>query len=127
MYSFCRVIEINEPSFLVGLLLMATDEIKQMSNQLLRLLQRDFCAHFTRVEMVSPDSLAINSINAKSWETSKFEGAWVKGLTPGGCRNYIGVCIELWNYILVLVSLCAIQGWEFALSLILSFAQNRSF
>lgn len=35
MYSFCRVIEINEPSFLVGLLLMATDEIKQMSNQLL--------------------------------------------------------------------------------------------
>lgn len=41
---------------------------------------------------MNPDSLTEGDINAgkKRWEMSVFEGEWVRGVTAGGCRNYLG-------------------------------------
>nr|CAG4643843.1 EOG090X03ST [Lepidurus arcticus] len=55
---------------------------------------KDFLAHFSRLEIVnlSPDSLEEEQLAAQSkkcWESSVFEGAWVKGATAGGCRNHL--------------------------------------
>ncbi|KAF5298518.1 hypothetical protein FQR65_LT00060 [Abscondita terminalis] len=39
-----------------------------------------------------PDSLTEEEIaqgNKKQWEMSVFEGEWVRGVTSGGCRNYL--------------------------------------
>lgn len=40
---------------------------------------------------LSPDSLEDDDeeIKTKRWEMSVYEGAWVRGATAGGCRNYI--------------------------------------
>lgn len=53
---------------------------------------RDFCAHYSRLEIVNldPDSLEDDSEGKKKWEVSNFEGNWVKGATSGGCRNHLG-------------------------------------
>ena len=37
--------------------------------------------------MLSPDSLTSNE--KKAWEMRKETGRWQKGVTAGGCRNYI--------------------------------------
>ncbi|XP_037072054.1 calpain-B-like [Pollicipes pollicipes] len=54
---------------------------------------KDFTRNFQRLEIcnLSPDSLDDDddSLLAKRWEMSVFEGAWVRGATAGGCRNYI--------------------------------------
>ena len=57
---------------------------------------RDFSAHFSRLEIVNlnPDSLEeeeLKNIKTKRWETSNFEGSWVRGATAGGCRNNLGI------------------------------------
>lgn len=53
----------------------------------------DFTRHFTQLEIcnLNPDSLTTNDIDAgkKRWEMSVFEGEWVRGVTAGGCRNYL--------------------------------------
>ncbi|XP_011333302.2 calpain-A isoform X2 [Ooceraea biroi] len=53
----------------------------------------DFVRHFTQLEIcnLNPDSLTIDELNAgkKRWEMSVFEGEWVRGVTAGGCRNYL--------------------------------------
>ncbi|XP_029176499.1 calpain-A isoform X5 [Nylanderia fulva] len=53
----------------------------------------DFTRHFTQLEIcnLNPDSLTADEINAgkKRWEMSVFEGEWVRGVTAGGCRNYL--------------------------------------
>lgn len=59
---------------------------------------KDFQNHFDRLEIcnLNPDSLTQEEIqegNKKRWEVSFFEGEWVRGVTAGGCRNYIGKCI----------------------------------
>lgn len=74
---------------------------------------RDFSSRFDRIEMcnLSPDSLSEEKVTTKiisqnsvitmniflqlsqgkkKWETSTFEGEWVRGVTAGGCRNYLG-------------------------------------
>ncbi|XP_063370426.1 calpain-B [Cydia amplana] len=55
---------------------------------------KDFCDHFSRVEIcnLNPDSLDPEECPegcTKKWEMSVFEGEWVRGVTAGGCRNYL--------------------------------------
>jgi len=49
---------------------------------------RDFVRHFTRMEICHLDPSAVDDSECKKWETSSFEGEWVRGVTAGGCRNY---------------------------------------
>ncbi|KAK4300804.1 hypothetical protein Pmani_027019 [Petrolisthes manimaculis] len=55
---------------------------------------KDFLTYFTMLEMtnLNPDSLddedVTDSVQHK-WEMSVFEGAWIRGSTSGGCRNFI--------------------------------------
>ncbi|XP_018306166.1 calpain-B isoform X4 [Mycetomoellerius zeteki] len=53
----------------------------------------DFIRHFTQLEIcnLNPDSLTTDDISAgkKRWEMSVFEGEWVRGVTAGGCRNFL--------------------------------------
>lgn len=60
----------------------------------------DFTHHFTQLEIcnLNPDSLTSDdiSIGKKRWEMSVFEGEWVRGVTAGGCRNFLG---EKYKYI----------------------------
>lgn len=48
---------------------------------------RDFCRHYSRIEVctLTPDAILDDSI--KHWSTSKFDGTWRRGSTAGGCRN----------------------------------------
>ncbi|XP_045465114.1 calpain-A-like isoform X2 [Harmonia axyridis] len=58
---------------------------------------KDWEKHFDRLEIcnLNPDSLSDNeSQNKRKWEMSIFEGAWVKGVTAGGCRNFLET---FWN------------------------------
>ncbi|XP_015187100.1 PREDICTED: calpain-B isoform X4 [Polistes dominula] len=54
---------------------------------------QDFKTYFTQLEIcnLNPDSLTEDDINAgkKRWEMSVFEGEWVRGVTAGGCRNFL--------------------------------------
>ncbi|XP_050311774.1 calpain-A-like isoform X2 [Anthonomus grandis grandis] len=55
---------------------------------------KDFQKHFSRVEIcnLNPDSLSEEEIkegNKKKWEMSVYEGEWVRGVTAGGCRNFL--------------------------------------
>ncbi|XP_032453781.1 calpain-B isoform X15 [Nasonia vitripennis] len=54
---------------------------------------QDFKKYFTRLEIcnLNPDSLTEDDLNAgkKKWEMSVFEGEWVRGVTAGGCRNFL--------------------------------------
>uniref|UniRef100_A0A0K8T1H6 Calpain catalytic domain-containing protein n=1 Tax=Lygus hesperus TaxID=30085 RepID=A0A0K8T1H6_LYGHE len=54
----------------------------------------DFVKRFSRVEIcnLSPDSLTEAELRAedkKKWEMGVFEGEWVRGVTAGGCRNFL--------------------------------------
>lgn len=56
---------------------------------------KDFCNYFSRLEIcnLSPDALSeeeLQSGDKKRWEMSVYEGEWVRGVTAGGCRNYLG-------------------------------------
>jgi calpain len=56
---------------------------------------KDFQSHFDRLEIcnLNPDSLAEDELTEgrnKKWEMSVFEGEWVRGVTAGGCRNFLG-------------------------------------
>ncbi|XP_075214527.1 calpain-A-like isoform X2 [Lycorma delicatula] len=55
---------------------------------------QDFIKYYTRLEIcnLNPDSLIEDELTDKSkkkWEMSVFEGEWVRGVTAGGCRNYL--------------------------------------
>ncbi|XP_015594777.1 calpain-A isoform X6 [Cephus cinctus] len=54
---------------------------------------QDFKQHFTNLEIcnLNPDSLTEDELNSgkKKWEMSVFEGEWVRGVTAGGCRNFL--------------------------------------
>ncbi|XP_071050221.1 calpain-A-like isoform X2 [Onthophagus taurus] len=55
---------------------------------------KDFMQHFDRLEIcnLNPDSLTEEELSEghkKRWEVSFFEGEWVRGVTAGGCRNYL--------------------------------------
>ncbi|CAB3247107.1 unnamed protein product [Arctia plantaginis] len=55
---------------------------------------QDFIRHFSRVEIcnLNPDSLDPEECPegcTKKWEMSVFEGEWVRGVTAGGCRNFL--------------------------------------
>ncbi|XP_057319385.1 calpain-A isoform X4 [Microplitis mediator] len=54
---------------------------------------QDFKTYFTNLEIcnLNPDSLTEDDLSAgkKKWETSVFEGEWVRGVTAGGCRNFL--------------------------------------
>lgn len=51
---------------------------------------RDFCEQFSTLEicMLSPDSAVDSRSNKKRWQMQKYNGAWQKGVSAGGCRNY---------------------------------------
>ncbi|KAK0096665.1 hypothetical protein PV326_004775 [Microctonus aethiopoides] len=53
----------------------------------------DFRKYFTNLEIcnLNPDSLTEDDLNSgkKKWEMSVFEGEWVRGVTAGGCRNFL--------------------------------------
>lgn len=55
---------------------------------------KDFMKHFDRLEIcnLTPDSLTEEELtegHKKKWEISVFEGEWVRGVTAGGCRNFL--------------------------------------
>ncbi|XP_034934102.1 calpain-A isoform X2 [Chelonus insularis] len=54
---------------------------------------QDFKTYFTSLEIcnLNPDSLTEDDLNSgkKKWEMSVFEGEWVRGVTAGGCRNFL--------------------------------------
>ncbi|XP_042207805.1 calpain-A-like isoform X3 [Homarus americanus] len=55
---------------------------------------KDFLTNFTMMEMtnLNPDSLDDEDITGSvqhKWEMSVFEGAWIRGSTAGGCRNFL--------------------------------------
>lgn len=55
---------------------------------------KDFVNHFDRVEIcnLNPDSLDPEECPegcTKKWEMSVYEGEWVRGVSAGGCRNYL--------------------------------------
>jgi len=52
---------------------------------------KDFTKYFDRLEIcnLSPDSLDEEE-GIKKWNMSVFEGAWIRGATAGGCRNFLG-------------------------------------
>ncbi|XP_015833872.1 calpain-A isoform X3 [Tribolium castaneum] len=55
---------------------------------------KDFQQHFNRIEIcnLNPDSLAEDELTEgrnKKWVMSVFEGEWVRGVTAGGCRNFL--------------------------------------
>ncbi|XP_030763038.1 calpain-A-like isoform X2 [Sitophilus oryzae] len=55
---------------------------------------KDFARHFSRVEIcnLNPDSLSEDELKEgkkKKWEISVYEGEWVRGVTAGGCRNFL--------------------------------------
>ncbi|XP_073995003.1 calpain-A-like isoform X9 [Rhodnius prolixus] len=55
---------------------------------------RDFIKYFSRLEIcnLNPDSLSEDEYKdgvRKRWEMSIFEGEWVRGITAGGCRNFL--------------------------------------
>ncbi|VEN47949.1 unnamed protein product [Callosobruchus maculatus] len=55
---------------------------------------KDFQKHFSRLEIcnLNPDSLSEEELlegHKKKWEMSVFEGEWVRGVTAGGCRNFL--------------------------------------
>ena len=60
---------------------------------------QDFKRFFTQLEIcnLNPDSLTEDDLNAgkKRWEMSVFEGEWVRGVTAGGCRNFLGNTLSL--------------------------------
>jgi Calpain large subunit, domain III. len=63
---------------------------------------KDFLKYFSRLEIcnLSPDSLiedAMSRDRGKKWEMSVYEGEWVRGVTAGGCRNYLGECSALFR------------------------------
>jgi calpain len=52
----------------------------------------DFKKYFTQVEMchLSPDLIVKDAKQShKNWKIQTFEGEWVKGVSAGGCRNYV--------------------------------------
>ncbi|CAH0545799.1 unnamed protein product [Brassicogethes aeneus] len=55
---------------------------------------KDFQTHFSRLEIcnLNPDSLTEEELrdgNKKQWEMNVFEGEWVRGVSAGGCRNFL--------------------------------------
>ncbi|RZC41841.1 calpain-B [Asbolus verrucosus] len=55
---------------------------------------KDFQTHFHRLEIcnLNPDSLSEDELTEgrnKKWVMSVFEGEWVRGVTAGGCRNFL--------------------------------------
>ncbi|XP_049818414.1 calpain-A-like isoform X3 [Aethina tumida] len=55
---------------------------------------KDFQQYFSRLEIcnLNPDSLTEEELregNKKQWEMSVFEGEWVRGVSAGGCRNFL--------------------------------------
>lgn len=60
---------------------------------------KDFLRYFNRLEIcnLTPDSLTEEELtegHKKKWEMSVFEGEWVRGVTAGGCRNFLGTLIS---------------------------------
>ncbi|CAN8008823.1 unnamed protein product, partial [Ixodes pacificus] len=63
--------------------------------------ERDFLKefHFLEICNLGPDALdqdMLTDSSKKKWEVSIFEGAWVRGATAGGCRNYLGKHNTFW-------------------------------
>uniref|UniRef100_A0ABD2WEK7 Calpain-A n=1 Tax=Trichogramma kaykai TaxID=54128 RepID=A0ABD2WEK7_9HYME len=54
---------------------------------------QDFKKYFMRLEIcnLNPDSLTEDDLahGKKKWEMNVHEGEWVRGVTAGGCRNYL--------------------------------------
>jgi calpain len=68
---------------------------------------KDFQSHFDRLEIcnLNPDSLAEDELTEgrnKKWEMSVFEGEWVRGVTAGGCRNFLDTFFHNPQYRVVL-------------------------
>ena len=61
---------------------------------------KDFQQHFDRLEIcnLNPDSLTEDELrdgDKKRWELSFYEGEWVRGVTAGGCRNFLGMLLRI--------------------------------
>lgn len=53
----------------------------------------DLIKHFHILEICHFNSESLgtgDNTNFKTWEVSVFEGKWVRGVSAGGCRNFLG-------------------------------------
>ncbi|CAL4100502.1 unnamed protein product, partial [Meganyctiphanes norvegica] len=68
---------------------------------------QDFVSQFSMLEMtnLSPDSLEedLDQGGKKRWDMSVYEGAWVRGRTAGGCRNFLDTFAMNPQYIIKLI------------------------
>lgn len=64
----------------------------------------EFQKNFERLEIcnLSPDALE-DMDGSHKWESSVFEGSWIKGSTAGGCRNYLDTFAHNPQYRITLV------------------------
>jgi calpain len=64
---------------------------------------QDFKINFSKLEIcnLSPDSLADNQL--RRWEVSYFEGAWINGISAGGCRKFLDTFHLNPQYLITLV------------------------
>ena len=53
---------------------------------------KDFLKYFSSLEIcnLSPEITSDQRKNKVKWIMNMFEGEWVKGVTAGGCRNFLG-------------------------------------
>ena len=51
----------------------------------------DFFKYFDKLEVchLGPDSAKCGSSNANNWEGRAEKGAWIRGSSAGGCRNFL--------------------------------------
>ena len=55
---------------------------------------RDFIKYFSRVEICNLSPETMDDDADKKWKTNMFDGEWVRGITAGGCRNFLGKIID---------------------------------
>lgn len=63
---------------------------------------KDFVKYFSRLEIcnLNPELLTKEQLGEDlKWETSVFEGEWVRGATAGGCRNFLGIVLDLFLFV----------------------------
>lgn len=74
---------------------------------------KDFIKYFSRLEIcnLNPDLLTKEQLGEDlRWETSVFEGEWVRGATAGGCRNFLGIVLFMQTNYFYMINMLGFLG-----------------
>ena len=68
----------------------------------------DFFKYYDKLEIchLGPDSAISTGQNAQNWEERSEKGAWIRGSSAGGCRNFLNTFSLNPQYRLVGVFCC---------------------